>query len=111
VKSTSRIELLISISIGATKPITARNDHYLPVTTSDSSPPTMPSRITHATGRTDISVIALWLGHASIQTTQVYLHAHIGLKVAALAKLKPLDLQKATHFQPEDQLLAFLDGL
>ncbi len=59
----------------------------------------------------DISVIALWLGHESIQTTQVYLHAHIALKVAALAKLKPLQPHKTTRFEPEDQLLAFLDAL
>ena len=59
----------------------------------------------------DISVIALWLGHESIQTTQVYLHAHIALKVAALAKLEPLSTQKAMRFEPEDQLLAFLDAL
>src|SRR6516225_10247912 len=37
----------------------------------------------------DSSVIALWLGHESIETTQVYLHAHLALKEAALAKLKP----------------------
>jgi hypothetical protein len=35
----------------------------------------------------DISVIALWLGHESIKTTQVYLHAHLALKEAALAKI------------------------
>ena len=59
----------------------------------------------------DISVIALWLGHESIQTTQVYLHAHIALKVAALANLAPLSTQKAMRFEPEDRLLAFLDAL
>ena len=59
----------------------------------------------------DISVIALWLGHESIQTTQVYLHAHIALKVATLAKLKPLEPHKTSRFEPEDQLLAFLDAL
>jgi integrase len=59
----------------------------------------------------DISVIALWLGHESIQTTQVYLHAHIALKVAALVKLEPLEPHKSTRFKPEDQLLAFLDAL
>lgn len=59
----------------------------------------------------DISVIALWLGHESIQTTQVYLHAHIALKTAALAKLQPLHPQQPARFEPEDQLLAFLDAL
>jgi hypothetical protein len=34
------------------------------------------------------SVIALWLGRESIETTQTYLHAHLALKEAALAKLK-----------------------
>ncbi|WP_420871850.1 hypothetical protein [Bradyrhizobium septentrionale] len=37
----------------------------------------------------DCSVIALWLGHESVETTQTYLHAHLALKEAALAKLKP----------------------
>jgi site-specific recombinase XerD len=59
----------------------------------------------------DISVIALWLGHESIQTTQVYLHAHIALKTAALAKLQPFHSQHAARYEPEDRLLAFLDTL
>lgn len=59
----------------------------------------------------DISVIALWLGHEAIQTTLVYLHAHLALKTAVLAKLQPLQSQPAARFEPEDQLLAFLDAL
>ena len=49
----------------------------------------------------DCSVIALWLGHESIETTQTYLHAHLALKEAALAKLKPYERGKRTRFQPE----------
>jgi integrase/recombinase XerD len=59
----------------------------------------------------DCSVIALWLGHESIETTKVYLHAHLALKEAALAKLKPYEGGKRTRFQPNDRLLAFLDAL
>jgi site-specific recombinase XerD len=60
----------------------------------------------------DCSVIALWLGHDSIDTTKVYLHAHLALKEAALAKLKPYEPGKPTRFRPNnDRLLAFLDGL
>jgi integrase/recombinase XerD len=59
----------------------------------------------------DCSVIALWLGHESIETTQTYLHAHLALKVAALAKLKPYERRKPTRFRPNDRLLAFLDAL
>ena len=59
----------------------------------------------------ECSVIALWLGHESIDTTQVYLHAHLRLKEAALAKLSPYDGDAANRFQPDDGLLAFLNAL
>jgi len=59
----------------------------------------------------DCSVIALWLGHESIETTQSYLHAHLKLKEAALAKLKPYQGGNRTRFRPNDRLLAFLEAL
>ncbi|MEX0739306.1 MAG: tyrosine-type recombinase/integrase [Pseudohongiella sp.] len=59
----------------------------------------------------DCSVIALWLGHESIETTQAYLHAHLALKEAALAKLKPYEQTKIIRFRPDDRLLTFLDSL
>ncbi|MFZ0336716.1 MAG: tyrosine-type recombinase/integrase [Terracidiphilus sp.] len=59
----------------------------------------------------DCSVIALWLGHESLETTQVYLHAHLALKEAALAKLQPLNGKIPARYQPGDQLLAFLNTL
>ena len=59
----------------------------------------------------DCTVIALWLGHESVETTQIYLHAHLALKEAALAKLKPYNDEAAGRFLPDDQLLAFLNAL
>ena len=59
----------------------------------------------------DCSVIALWLGHESIKTTQVYLHAHLALKEAALARVKPFNGRKGGRYKPGDRLLAFLDVL
>lgn len=59
----------------------------------------------------DLSVIALWLGHESILTTQTYLHAHIALKTAALAKLQPHNMKRPARFEADDRLLAFLDAL
>jgi site-specific recombinase XerD len=59
----------------------------------------------------DCSVIALWLRHESVETTQVYLHAHIALKEAALAKVDPLGHGKIVRYQPGDKLLTFLDEL
>ena len=58
----------------------------------------------------DSSIIALWLGHAEIQTTQVYLHADLSLKQEALAKAEPIDT-KPGRYQPPDPLLQFLEGL
>lgn len=58
----------------------------------------------------DSSVIALWLGHESINTTQTYLHAHLALKEAALARTTPHRV-KPGRFRPGDQLLQFLSAL
>jgi site-specific recombinase XerD len=56
------------------------------------------------------SVIALWLGHESVETTQIYLDATLAMKEQALAKIAPLH-GKAGRFRPTDQLLAFLNRL
>lgn len=58
----------------------------------------------------DRSVIALWLGHESVETTQMYLHADMRLKEEALARMTPLGA-KPGRFRPDDELLAFLEGL
>lgn len=60
----------------------------------------------------DRSVIALWLGHESIETTQMYLDADLALKEKALSKTTPLPDGKAVRrYRPADQLLAFLKKL
>ncbi|TMC49324.1 MAG: integrase [Chloroflexi bacterium] len=59
----------------------------------------------------DCSVIALWLGHESMGTTQTYLHAHMALKEAALAKVNPVAGRPSGRYRPDDRLLHFLDAL
>lgn len=56
------------------------------------------------------SVIALWLGHESIETTQIYLDANLEMKQAALDKVEPQP-GRVGRFQPDDHLLAFLNAL
>ena len=58
----------------------------------------------------DCSVIALWLGHESVETTQIYLHANLALKEEALAKTTPLH-GKTGRYKAGDQLLQFLKSL
>lgn len=58
----------------------------------------------------DRSVIALWLGHEQIETTQMYLDADLAMKERALAKTAPLP-RYAARYKPSDALLAFLQGL
>src|SRR5207245_11166014 len=58
----------------------------------------------------DRAVIALWLGHESVETTQIYLHADLSLKERALALTAPLQTS-TRRYRASDSLLAFLDGL
>jgi integrase/recombinase XerD len=62
-------------------------------------------------GGVDRSVIALWLGHESVETTQIYLDANLALKEQALAKTAPANTKTSGRYRPDDKLLAFLKGL
>jgi integrase/recombinase XerD len=65
-------------------------------------------RLLHA--GVDTSVIALWLGHEQIETTQIYLHADMALKEAALARTTPPNTPPG-RYRPTDALLAFLEAI
>ncbi len=65
-------------------------------------------RLLHA--GTDIAVIALWLGHEQLATTQIYLHADMTQKERAIDRVTPPGTA-AGRYQPPDPLLAFLDSL
>jgi site-specific recombinase XerD len=58
----------------------------------------------------DRAVIALWLGHESLETTQIYLDANLALKEAALGKVAFTDAMPG-RYRPDDQLMAFLKAL
>ena len=58
----------------------------------------------------DTTVIALWLGHEQVDTTAIYLHAHLGIKERALARTTPADVSPG-RYQPTDNILAFLEAL
>lgn len=58
----------------------------------------------------DRSVIALWLGHESVDTTQIYLEATLAMKEKALSKITPPQ-GKPGRYQPGDRLLSFLNSL
>jgi site-specific recombinase XerD len=58
----------------------------------------------------DIAVIPLWLGHESIETTNVYVHANLAMKEKALAKVTPIGT-RFRRFRANDHLLAFLESL
>lgn len=58
----------------------------------------------------DRSVIALWLGHESVETTQIYLDANLEMKERALAKTSPA-LGRSRRYRADDQLLDFLNRL
>ena len=56
----------------------------------------------------DTASIALWLGHASIQTTQIYLHADLELKQRTLERVPALDERPPARYKASDALIAFL---
>ena len=56
------------------------------------------------------SLIALWLGHESVETTQIYLDADLAIKEEILAKTHPLK-SKPGRYRPGDRLLNFLKSL
>lgn len=58
----------------------------------------------------DLSTIALWLGHESLQSTNIYLHADMTLKERALDRTTPAGARTG-RYRPDDQLLAFLKAL
>ena len=55
-------------------------------------------------------MLALWLGHEQVETTQMYLNADLAMKEQALAKTAPSSV-KLTRYKPPDALLAFLESL
>jgi integrase/recombinase XerC len=58
----------------------------------------------------DSTVIALWLGHADVRSTQPYLHADLTIKEKALALATPPTVTPG-RYKPPDRLLAFLEDL
>ena len=59
----------------------------------------------------DTSVIALWLGHESPETTQMYMHADMSIKERALARMTSAPNGKLRRYRAPDSLLAFLESL
>jgi integrase/recombinase XerD len=59
---------------------------------------------------TDRAMIALWLGHESVETTQMYLHASLEMKEEMLSKTSLVNGKKG-RYRPDDRLLAFLKSL
>lgn len=58
----------------------------------------------------DTSVIALWLGHAGVRSTDAYVHADINIKEKALALTTPASARPG-RYRPPDKVLAFLNDL
>jgi site-specific recombinase XerD len=59
----------------------------------------------------DHAVIALWLGHESVETTQIYLHADLSIKERALARTAPSRYPGPVRYRAPDPVLAFLEAL
>ena len=58
----------------------------------------------------DRTVIALWLGHESVETAQMYIHADLELKEKAMARTRPVTAAPG-RYRPDNKLLGFLEAL
>jgi site-specific recombinase XerD len=56
------------------------------------------------------SVIALWLGHEQVETTQIYLHANLAIKEQALERTRPAHAEPG-RYRASDKTIAFLEAL
>jgi integrase/recombinase XerD len=92
------------IDIAAQRCPTLQEKHVTPHTLRH----TAAMRLLHA--GVDTTVIALWLGHERVETTQIYLHADLALKERAITRTTPPDTVPG-RYKPPDTLLAFLDAL
>lgn len=73
-------------------------------------PSTEPGAIHLLTAGVDVSVIALWLGHADRHSTDAYLHADMTIKQAALDRTRPPGVTPG-NYHPEPDILAWLTAL
>ena len=60
--------------------------------------------------KNDTATVAIWLGHESTKSTEVYLHSHTTIKQEAIDKIAPIDTPPG-RYKPSDKLLAFLESL
>jgi site-specific recombinase XerD len=66
-------------------------------------------RLLHA--GVDATVIALWLGHEQVATTNIYIHADMTIKEQAIARTSPPGTKPTGRYRPPDAIIGFLDSL
>ena len=59
---------------------------------------------------TGCTIVALWLGYESFETTQIYRHADLQIKKEAIDRTRPHDVPKGVY-RPTDELLTFLEAM
>jgi site-specific recombinase XerD len=114
-RDTLRLLLVFLQQRTGTPPEHPHQDRHetLPVTARQRRPPTRPTAqyaMSLLQAGVDTTVIALWLGHASVRSTDAYVHADMSTKERALALTTPLTARPG-RYRPTDETLAFLDGL